>query len=265
MSKGFITVACNTKDIDYLAHATLLAESIKDTQQIKNVSLVTNTETYSYFTSKHHSLFDKILQVDFATAGDKSYLSETKVWFSPYKQTIKMEADMMMTSSIDHWWEILDQKDVVLTNRVETYWGDIIMNRSQRQLFDQNSLPDVYSAFYYFRKTMPAKQFFELVKQIFYNWNWFRDSYLKNCRYQDPVTDEVFAIAVKIFGEELCTLTGTVPSFVHMKNPLQNINHNQSWFESVMFERNAGINLGNYRQHLPLHYCDKKFLEKLND
>ena len=265
MTKGFCTVACNTNDINYLEHAYHLAVSIKDTQSVKEMSVVVNTATQQQFEEKHRQIFDHVITVPADIAEKKDFISEIAVWQSPYKQTIKVEADMIMTANLDHWWPILDQKDVVLTSQVETYWGETIQDRSQRQLFDINNLPDVYSGLYYFRRTLDAKKFFVIVAEIFHNWPWFRDHYLKNCRYEHPVTDEVFAIAAKIFGVEKCTLLGPVPSFVHMKNELQKIASAGPWFEAVQYEKNEYVNIGFFRQHLPLHYHNKKFIEVLND
>ena len=248
---GFITVACNTADVDYLRLAANLAESIKDTQSVKNVSVITNVQQIE---PKYNNLFDKIIIVD-----DQGYDAECRVWNStPYKQTIKIEADMIVPASIDHWWQICDEKDVVLTNRVYTYWHEVITNRSMRKLFDDNDLPDVYSGVYYFRTSRDSKRFFLIVNQIFQNWNYFKNI-LKNCRYDHPVTDEVFAIAAKIYGIENCTINNTIPSFVHMKNRLQNIPSDDKWYNYVYYEPSQK-SIGLYKQFLPIHYHDKQFI-----
>jgi hypothetical protein len=261
--RGFITVACNNKDINYLENAYYLAASVKETQQNSNVTVLTDQRSLDQTSQKIQNIFDNIIIVENLSGFDV----ETVVWAkSPYKQTIKIEADCILPTSIDHWWDILDQKDVVLTNQVSTYYNEIITNRSQRKLFDDNNLPDVYSAFYYFRYSLDSRRFFNLVSNIFNNWEWFKNQYLKNCRYEYPVTDEVFAIAAKIYGIENCTLTQSVPSFVHMKNVLNNLPVDDDWWNYVYFEKNEyAFNIGHIKQMLPLHYQNKNFISQLKD
>ena len=107
-----------------------------------------------------------------------------------------------------------------------------------------------------------SQKFFSIASAIFDNWKWFRDNFLKNCRYDEPVTDEVFAIAAKIYGIENCTLSGSVPTFVHMKNPLLDIPNDGPWWEYMNWEKSGtAIRIAHHQQHLPIHYCNKKFLE----
>jgi hypothetical protein len=106
-------------------------------------------------------------------------------------------------------------------------------------------------------------QFFNLVAEIYANWTWFRDSYLINCRYDDPVSDEVFALACKIFGEDKTTITGDIPAFVHMKNAGQGLADSIPWHDQIYFQKNDnGVTVGFHKQWAPLHYCDKSFIEK---
>lgn len=268
MTQGFITIACNTVDINYLEHAYQLAISIKDTQkQVTNISVIVNDSAKELIEDKHTKIFDKIIPVFTGKVNlRKTYSPEYKVCFlTPYEQTIKIESDMILTSNIDHWWSILDEKDIVLTNKVMTYWGEIVTDRSQRKIFDDNDLPDVYSGLYYIRPNEESHRFFDIVTMIFKNWAWFRDHYLKNCRYEQPVTDEVFAIAAKIFGVEKCTLNkSSIPTFVHMKNTLQKIPKDDGWYRYIDFEQRAGNTcIGYFNQLYPLHYHDKTFLDRL--
>lgn len=262
---GYLIVACNTRDIDYLKHAYYLACSIKDTQkQYNKISIIVNDLAAKSLKSVDRDIFDQVIKVNQNTE-QKDFAVDANIWnLSPYKQTIKIESDMILTSNIDHWWAILDQKDIVLTNCVQTYWGEKITNRSQRKLFDDNLLPDVYSGFMYFRYSKESQKFFNIVQQIFSNWDWYRDYYLKNCRYQKPVSDEVFAIAARIYGVENCTLTDSVLSFVHMKNGLQKLPNEEEWWQYVFCEKNLNTyNVGFYKQTLPLHYHNKKFIDQL--
>jgi hypothetical protein len=256
--QGYLTIACNTPAVDYLRHAYRLAESIKDTQQINSVSVIVNEMALKNIDSKISKMFDTIIPTHL-----NKFEPEAKLWhLSPYKQTIKIESDMLMSASIDHWWPILDEKDIAFTTDVYKPNGSIITSRSQRKIFDDNDLPNIYTGLFYFRFSKDSQKFFSIASAIFDNWKWFRDNFLKNCRYNEPVTDEVFAIAAKIYGIENCTLSGSVPSFVHMKNPLLDIPNDGPWWEYMNWEKSGtDIRIAHYQQHLPIHYCNKKFLE----
>jgi hypothetical protein len=256
--KGFLIFALNTQEVNYLEHAYFLAKSIKETQINNQVAVVVNKTT-----NVTSSIFDHVITID--RSEDQIDFSHELLAFklSPFTQTIKVESDMIFTASIDHWWEILDQKNVVFTNRVETYRNEPITNRSQRKIFDDNDLPDIYTGLYYFRYSKEAMQFFSIAKQVYDNWVWLRDVHLKNCRTAKPITDEAFAIAAKLWGVENCTIQNSIPSFVHMKNILQGLPQDGNWWDYRSFEKNDGIHLGFYRQQLPLHYHNKTFIEEL--
>lgn len=256
--RGFLTFACNREKIDYLDLAYRLAVSIRGTQGIDNVSVIIDNNTADKIKDKHEDVFDSIIVMG-KDRDDTRFSHELHAWdLTPYKQTIKVESDIIMTSSVDHWWQILDERDVCLTTSVFNHKNQLITNRSQRKLFDDNLLPDVYNAIYYFRYTRDSKRFFDTVKQIYRDWAWYRDEYLINCRYEHPVTDEVFAIAARIYGIENCTLPQDVPAFVHMKNPLLEIPNDAPWYEYLHFEQSEqGVRVGHHQQRLPLHYQRK--------
>lgn len=253
--KGFLTFAFNTRETNYLDLAYRLAESIRDTQTIDNVSVVIDNTTAERVRDKHQQMFDRIV-VKGKTEGKKDHRHQSLAWqLTPYKQTIKIESDMLMTGSIDHWWEILDERDVCLTSHVFTHMNQLITDRSQRKLFDDNNLPDVYNAITYFRYSRESQRFFDIVASIYDNWPLFRDQILKNCRYEDPVTDEVFAIAAMIYGVERCTLPFPVPAFLHMKNRLLEIPDDLPWTDYLYWEGTGhGTKIGNHAQRLPVHY-----------
>ena len=89
---------------------------------------------------------------------------------SPYRQTIKLEADMIAASPIDHWWTLLEQRDVVISQGARTFYDEPAESRYYRKIFDQNNLPDVYNAITYWRLSNTAREFFNLVRLIFDHW-----------------------------------------------------------------------------------------------
>ena len=78
---------------------------------------------------------------------------------SPYRQTIKLEADMFCASPIDHWWTLFEKRDVVISQGARTYYNQPATSRFYRKIFDDNNLPDVYNAITYWRLSHTAKEF----------------------------------------------------------------------------------------------------------
>ena len=93
---------------------------------------------------------------------------------SPYRQTIKLEADMFATSPIDHWWTLFERRDVVISQGARDFYDQHATSRYYRKIFDQNNLPDVYNAITYWRLSQTAQEFFNTVKSIFTNWQEYK-------------------------------------------------------------------------------------------
>jgi hypothetical protein len=155
---------------------------------------------------------------------------------SPYRQTIKLEADMVAASPVDHWWNLFEHKDVVISKGCRTFYNQPAKSRTYRKIFDENNLPDVYNAITYWRLSKTAQEFFKLVQHIFENWSGFRK--LLKFSEDSPSTDVVYAIAAQIMGPETVTLpAGFGPTIVHMKqhiNPIQSDN----WTQELVWENN---------------------------
>lgn len=175
---------------------------------------------------------------------------------SPYRQTIKLEADMICASPIDHWWTLFEKRDVVISQGARDFYDQLTTSRRYRKIFDENNLPDVYNAITYWRLSQTAKQFFDLVRNIFENWN----DYKKLLKFPDdePTTDVVYAMAAVIIGEEQVTLPkGLGPTIVHMKqhiNPIQSNN----WTQELIWENNP-FRINTVAQWGLVHYYIKEW------
>ena len=173
---------------------------------------------------------------------------------SPYRQTIKLEADMICASPIDHWWTLFENRDVVISSGARTFYDEPAESRFYRKIFDQNHLPDVYNAITYWRLSTTAKVFFNLVRSIFEQW----DSYKKILKFPDqaPTTDVVYAMAAVIMGPERVTLpAGLGPTIVHMKryiNPIQG----DDWAKELVWENNP-FRINTVTQWGMVHYHAK--------
>ena len=156
MSLGYICIAQNSGEINYLRMAYLQALSCKLTQfpEISSFSVIVDSETYDCVEQKHIDVFDNIivLKNDLAKNSKVKMQNECQVFnYSPYKETIKTEADMLFTSSNIPMWDYNGMKKQVFCTNVYTYDHQPITDRSQRKLFDDSLLPNIYSAWTYFR------------------------------------------------------------------------------------------------------------------
>jgi hypothetical protein len=175
---------------------------------------------------------------------------------SPYRQTIKLEADMICASPVDHWWTLLEQRDVVISQGARTFYDQLTNNRFYRKIFDQNHLPDVYNAITYWRLSKTAKEFFDLTRSIFENWNQYRQ--LLKFPDEHATTDVVYAMAAQIIGPEQVTLPlGLGPTIVHMKqhvNPIQSTD----WTKELVWENNP-LRINTVAQWGLVHYHVKEW------
>ena len=157
-------------------------------------------------------------------------------WLSPYRQTIKLEADMIAASSIDHWWTLFERRDVVVSLGARTFYDQAATSRFYRKIFDENNLPDVYNAITYWRVSRTATEFFKLVRNIFEHWAEYKR--LLKFPDEEPTTDVVYAMAAVILGEETVTLPkGLGPTIVHMKQYINRL-QTENWTRELIWENN---------------------------
>lgn len=264
-SFGFCTLAQNTAEVDYLRLAYLQALNVKALHPGAAYAVIVDTETMKSVTPQHEEIFDYIveLQHDYNDQSSNWRLAnEWQVfWHTPFKETIKLESDLLFTTSIDHWVPAFRLKDVVLSTGCKDYTGKKSNVRKYRKLFDDNNLPDVYNGLMYFRYSKTAMDFFNLAQQLSLNWADVRDKILKNCREEYPSTDVLYAVTARTLGEELCTIPSMdFINFVHMKPGIQNWSEDRPWYETVLAERdNDIIRINNINQYSPVHYYDKNY------
>ena len=154
---------------------------------------------------------------------------------SPYRETIKLEADCLASGPIDHWWDLFRHRDVVISQGCRDYYGNISTNRFYRKLFDTNELPDVYNAITYWRVSKTAQEFWNLVRAMFENWDQYRT--LLKYADEEATTDVVYAMASKIMGTEQVTLPESIwqPRIVHMKKHIIST-VTENWTQELTWE-----------------------------
>jgi hypothetical protein len=230
--RGYLIPAINTEAVDYVVCAEQLAASIRQWHPQANITILTK-ETLPQ--------------------GDQGGFANDWQCFaaSPYRQTIKLEADMVIASSIDHWWTMFEHRDVVISTGARDFYDQPADSRFYRKVFDANNLPDVYSAITYWRVSSTAQEFFRLVRNIFENWAQYRT--LLKFPDEVPTTDLVYAMAAQISGPELVTIPfASYPKIVHMKRymiPTQTSN----WTQELVWESNP-LRFNTVAQWGAVHY-----------
>lgn len=261
LERGYLIVADNTKETDYIDCAIALARSIKLHTPDAKIALMTSNEV-------NNDIFDYVVGLPFGDQAPDSNWKLKNDWqvfyASPFRQTIKLEADMIIPHSIDHWWDMLQKKDVVVSVGARNYKNQITTDRTYRKLFDLNNLPDVYNAITYWRKSQSAKQFFDTVRTVFENWDTIKKA-LKGADQDPGTTDVVYAVAAKLVGVENVTLPNvSYPTMIHMKQSI-NFLYDEDWTKEMVWELDrSNIRINTFNQMYPFHYHNKEFSKELN-
>jgi hypothetical protein len=273
MSRGYIVIAQNTKSVDYLQQAYALALNLKLTQStVNNLTVCVDPTTKKLITSKHKKVFDHIVDIpwnDDAEQADWKINNKWKyLYMTPYDETVILDTDMIFPTDVSHWWDILSQRDIWATTKVRTYKGEIVSSDYYRKYFTLNNLPNVYTAFFYFKKCELASELFAMNEIIFQNWQRFFFKYMPKGKPDFLSGDVAFALAMKLLGvEHECTRENidTVPTFVHMKSHIQNVPTSlidENWSNTLptYYRSYKDFHIGNFAQHLPFHYVEKDWL-----
>jgi hypothetical protein len=229
--RGYIIPAFNTGNVDYVDCARTLAKTLLMQHPEARICLLTNDK---WATDHHLFAYTHIVEdID----AQNPYANDPLVFdHTPFRQTIKLEADMMVASPVDHWWTLFEHRDVVISQGCRDFYGNVSSNRTYRKLFDSNNLPDVYNAVTYWRLSKTAQDFFKLVKKIFSNWSSYK--ILLKFPEEVPSTDVVYAMAAQILGPEQVTLPqGFGPQIVHMKKGINPFTA-QKWTDELVWEYN---------------------------
>ena len=243
--QGYVILALNTPQVDYLDCARTLTKTIKQWNPHASVCLITDQTHANDPLYNHYRVIDNVDR-------NNLYANDWQVFFqTPYRETIKLEADMIVTSAIDHWWTLFELRDVVISQGCRNFYDEPADSRFYRKIFDQNHLPDVYNAITYWRLSKTARDFFDLIRNIFEHWNDYRTL----LKFSDDTasTDVVYAMAAQIMGPEQVTLPGGLgPSIVHMKRHINPIQSND-WTKELVWE-NDPFRINTVSQWGMVHY-----------
>jgi hypothetical protein len=241
-------MAQNSESVDYVDCANQLARSIRHFHPDAKICLLSNTDLPNSNLFDYHQTFPYPLS-------DNPYANDWQVFgASPFRQTIKLEADMIIASAIDHWWTMLEHRDVVISTGARDFYDQKTTNRFYRKVFDSNNLPDVYNAITYWRLSQTAQEFFQLVRIIFENWA----QYKTLIKFPDeiPSTDLVYAMAAQIMGPERVTMPFvSYPRIVHMKRGVIPTRL-ENWTQELIWESNP-LRIQTVAQWGAVHYHQK--------
>lgn len=264
MSKGFCLLAQNNDKTNYVRQAYALALSLHRYNKNQKISLITNDT----IPDEYQDVFDQIIPIpwsDNAAESEWKIENRWKVYHaSPYEETIVLEADMLITSNIEHWWTELSKRELFFVSNVRSYRDEKITNNFYRKTFVANNLPNLYSALHYFKKGDIAKEFYTLLEIAVNNWALFYSKYAPD-EYQKWCSIDLCAsIVSKILGNEKeITDKDSYITFTHMKPRLQGwYNVPEKWTKVIgrYYTDDGKLFLGNYLQTNVLHYVEDEFL-----
>jgi hypothetical protein len=187
---------------------------------------------------------------------DNPYANDPQAFrFTPFRETIKLEADMLIVSEIDHWWTMLRHRDVVVSTGCLDWHGRVSLERYYRSVIDANYLPDVYNAITYWRYSTAAQEFYQLTRDIFSKWESIK-TVLKFAE-DVPSTDVVYAVAAQVIGPELVTMPfASYPKITHMRSRIAGTA--DAWHRELVWEHHDGyLRVETVPQWGAFHYHEK--------
>lgn len=259
---GFLTIAQNS-NVDYLQLAYQQAVNIKSTQKLNSYAIIVDEPTAAIITDQHRKVFDYVITLSEDMAHNEIW-KQSNEWqvfgLTPFKETIKLESDLLVTRDISHWLDTLRLKELCFSYNCKNYQGNTVVDSPYRKFHKLNNLLDIYTGMYYFRYSQFAFNFFSLVRNIYANWTAVREQYIQ-CD-ELPSTDVVMSIASRIVGDENCYIpTLDFFNFVHMKSGIQGWSDEQPWTDHVNVEKdNTILRINNINQYYPVHYYEKNFI-----
>jgi hypothetical protein len=272
MSKGYFTFAQYSKKFgDYPRMAYALALSLKASQTAgPNELTVGMTEEDRDRLPKHYlDVFDVqiIPWTDEAIMHNWKLQNEWKVYhMTPYDETIKLDADMLFTVDMNHYWEVMAARNfpVAVCDTIHTFRDEVGDDTYYRRGFMENQFYNAYSALTYFRKSDEAMQFYLQIEDIYRDWEKYSNNFMRINPNDVAYTDEVYGMAIRLLGWKDKVRPPKSFSFVHMKSKCQGLLDytvsDTDWTDYLDGQYNEeGMWINNYYQTKPVHYCVKSW------
>jgi hypothetical protein len=249
--RGYLIVAGSHQEVNYISCAETLAKSLRYWHPDVKICLLTDIDY-------DNTLFDFVKQFPYGNTG--GWTTDWQVYdASPFHETIKLEADMVISGPVDHWWTHFQKFPVWISTNCNDYHGNISTNRTYRKLFDMNNLPDVYNAITYWRVSPQAKIFFNTVRAIFENWHETK-TFLQGTQDENANTDLVYALCCSNY-----ITPGYGPRITHMKSAILGT-YIEDWTQELVWEVANGIlRINGHNQSGFVHYQQKHLAPALGE
>lgn len=257
MTRGYLLFAIDSPEVNYNQLAYACALSIKATQPdgYNSVSVVTNNIDYY---SDCKDIFDQIIPYTGPTGMDARSRGYD---YTPYETTVLLDSDMLFLTPMNHYWEMFANLDLYISTSPQTHRGKLFNYGPYRKIFADSYLPDVYSAWTFFKRSNAAEEFFKLVKQITDTPQEYLDLIALDTDLKNMPTDEAFALALIILGIEMPAYD--FPRITHMKSGVQGWTEKvHDWNEKLRFQLDSQgqVKLGVWQQSDLLHYVKKELI-----
>ena len=233
----------------YIECAVTLARSLRQWHPNVKICLLTDLE-YS------NPIFDFVKQLPWGNTGGWS--NDWQVYHaSPFHETIKLEADMIVSGPVDHWWTHFRKVPVWISTGCRNQFGRSSKSRYYRKIFDKNNLEDTYNAITYWRVSREAQEFFVNVRKCFENWSAIKKE-ISGAQDEPANTDLIYAL----LGENYVT-PGYGPQIVHMKQHILGTTTEQ-WHDEYIWEIDNGVfRINGHNQVGFVHYQQKQLAKEL--
>ena len=198
MSKGFLIFAHNNKEIEYLKLACINAYLIKQHCNIHDITVVTNQFSYDYTVDTMGEKFitDSVSNI-VITEQDSYFKNANTRLFKDTSHTIKplpfYNIDRCNAYDLSPYDEtiIIDADYLILSDSLNSCWGhenELMMNWEYQDINVERDDPTLkrlsptgitmyWATVVYFKKCDFAKQFFETVKHVKDNREFYQDVY----------------------------------------------------------------------------------------
>jgi len=243
--KGYLIVGSK----DYIVCAETLAKSLRNWHPDVKICLLTDIE-YT------NPLFDYVKQFPYGNTG--GWTTDWQIYHaSPFHETVKLEADMIVSGPIEHWWTHYRKLPVWISTGCRNQYNEIANTKRYRKVFVKNKLPDTYNAITYWRVSREAQDFFKNVRFCFENWEDVKTS-LEGAQHEIANTDIIYALN----AEEYVT-PGYGPQIVHMK-PTVLGTRSQNWHNELIWEvDNKVFRINGLNQCGLVHYNVKQLAQEI--
>jgi len=197
-TKGILIFAHNNDEIDYFKLATINSYYIKENLGIDNITVVTNQYSYDYTIKLLGKQFvDDAISNIIITEKDKAFKHANRRLYKDTSHTSKVlpfyNVDRCNAYELSPYDEtiLIDADYIILSNSLNQCWGhenDLMMNYKYQDIMIDRDDPTLqrlspfgitmyWATVVYFKKSNYAEQFFNTVKHVRDNNQFYQDLY----------------------------------------------------------------------------------------